>query len=77
MKIVFLKDTGEPVHQVLALGRDHWEACQIGWSLIADGLVPGAADFQVEATNFDSTKFSSNDKDIRGSAASMAKLLTA
>lgn len=47
MRIIFTDDTGTPLSEVLAVSRDHWDACLIGHELISLGLAGAATDFMV------------------------------
>jgi hypothetical protein len=47
MRIIFTKDGGNPVCEMLAASKDHWDACLIGHQMLIDGLAADADDFIV------------------------------
>jgi hypothetical protein len=48
MRINFINSAGARMAEVLAAGRDHWDACLIGHDLLENGVIDGAVDFIVE-----------------------------
>lgn len=47
MRVTYVNASGQQVAEVLVLGRDHWDACLIGHSLLLHGAVGDAVDFHV------------------------------
>lgn len=47
MQIKFYSTDGAELVTVCVDAPDHWEACELGHSMIADGIIAGADDFDV------------------------------
>lgn len=47
MRIIFVKDGGNPVCEFLAASKSHWDACLIGHQMLEDGTAGDADDFMV------------------------------
>lgn len=44
---MFYNEAGEKLIGVRVEAEDHWEACEIGHTMLKEGTVSGADDFQV------------------------------